>query len=389
MDYSTFFLTNIATVIVFTVSVTVLAWYNRRVTGMVWFAGALITGLIKLVLQGISPGSRAVYTDLPANELYLVSIAMQFEGLHWFVERKAARFLWLWIAVGLLLLTYMILFFLRVPYIGNVLNIPFVAICLGTAWVLARSRREGFLRISRVAAVVVFAQGCVAGYRAVITNLYYVSPWATNRAQYDPHWMYSLAAAAFLAACMAMCFIWFLVCELNGELAAQALTDPLTGALNWRALEAAAQREAARSSRHGFPLSIIMIDIDDFKLLNDAHGHAAGDLVLKDLVRTVKSMLRTQDLFARTGGEEFAILLPDTTIESGMAIAERIRKAIEGLVIKYEGKKIVYTISAGVSQFDSARGFEGVMRRADKAMYKAKEQGRNRVILEAGDEAVA
>ena len=385
MDYRTFFITNIVSVIVFTVSVSILAWYNRRVKGMLWFAGALITGLIKLVLQAFSTADRSFYTDLPANELYLVSITMQFMGLYWFVVRKPVRFLWLWITVGLLLCAYTIMFFLRIPYIGNVLNIPFIAICLGTAWVVARSRRKGFLRINRVAAAVVFGQGCVAGYRAVITDLYYVHPWAINKAQGDPHWMYSLAEAAFLAACM-VCYIWLLVSELNGELEALAHTDPLTGALNWRALEAAAQRETARSVRHGFPLSMIILDIDDFKLLNDRYGHAAGDQVLKELVQTVKSMLRTQDVFARTGGEEFAILLPDTNLPSGLAIAERIRKAVEVLVVKFEAAPIGFTISAGVAQFDASRGFEGVMRRADSAMYKAKEQGRNRVLSESGGE---
>ncbi len=383
MDHRTFFITNIATVVIFAVSVTVLAWHNRRVAGMRYFAAALVLLLIKLVLQAISSGDRSSYTDLPANELYLISITIQFMGVYWFAVRKPTRFLWLWVAVAVLLCAYTVMFFLHVPYIGNVLNIPFVAICLGTAWIAARCRREGYRRISRVTAAVVFAQGCVAGYRAVITNLYYVHPWATNMAQQDPHWMYSLAAAGFLAECMAMCYIWLLVCELHGELAEQALTDPLTGAMNWRALESAAERETARSCRHGFPLSMIVIDIDHFKQLNDAHGHAAGDLVLKALVRIAKSMLRTQDILARTGGEEFVILLPDTTVQSGTAIAERIRKAVEELVIEYEGKAIRSEISAGVAQFEAAQGYECLMRRADAAMYKAKEQGRNRVLPSA------
>ena len=382
MDYKTFFITNIATVIVFTVSVSILAWYNRRIRGMLWFAGALITWLAKLILQVLEAPGRALFTDLPANELYLVSIAMQFAGLYWFLVEKTARFLWLWIAIGILVCAYTVLFLLHIPYAGNIMNIPFVLMCVGAAWVILRSRREGFVRISRVAAAVVFAQGCVAGYRAVITNLYFVRPWAIVKAQGNPEWMYSLAAAAFLASCMVMCYIWLLVSELNGELAAQALTDPLTGAMNWRALEAAAQRETARASRHGYPMSVIMIDVDDFKRLNDAHGHAAGDMVLKSLVETVKSMLRTQDLFARTGGDEFAILLPDTALQSGSAIAERIRKTVEELVTDFEAKQIRFTVSAGVSLFDSARGFECVMRSADKAMYKAKEHGRNRVYLE-------
>jgi diguanylate cyclase (GGDEF)-like protein len=185
---------------------------------------------------------------------------------------------------------------------------------------------------------------------------------------------------AFLATFMVMCDIWFLVTELDRELADQARTDPLTGALNRRAMEEAALRETARSIRHGHLLCTIMIDIDNFKLLNDTRGHAAGDCALQALVREVKSLLRSQDLFARTGGEEFTVLLPDTPASDGILVAERVRESIEALVVPFETGPIRFTVSAGVAQLDQAdRGWEGMMRRADSAMYEAKERGRNAV----------
>jgi diguanylate cyclase (GGDEF)-like protein len=220
----------------------------------------------------------------------------------------------------------------------------------------------------------------------------YARPWETVNAHADPRWLYSLAGMAFLATFMVMCDLWFLVTELGRELAEQARTDPLTGAMNRRAMEEAALRETARSIRHGSPLCTIIIDIDHFKRLNDARGHAAGDCALQALVRQVKTILRSQDLFARTGGEEFAILLPDTSVSSGILTAERVRQAIEALEIPFETGPIQFTVSAGVAQLDSVQGgWEAMMRRADAAMYDAKEHGRNLVsvkITNATDRSV-
>jgi diguanylate cyclase (GGDEF)-like protein len=123
-----------------------------------------------------------------------------------------------------------------------------------------------------------------------------------------------------------------------------------------------------------------MIDFDHFKHLNDTRGHAAGDCALQAFVRRVRPMLRTQDLLARTGGEEFMILLPDTSESAGIAAAERVRQAIEVLEVPFETMPIRCTISAGVAQLDTTSGgWEAMMRRADAAMYDAKGHGRNLV----------
>jgi diguanylate cyclase (GGDEF)-like protein len=221
----------------------------------------------------------------------------------------------------------------------------------------------------------------VAAYRAVLTNLSYMRPWETVNAHADPRWMYSLAGMAFLATCMVMCDLWFLVTELQRELAEQARTDPLTGAMNRRALEEAALRETARSIRHGSALCTIIIDIDHFKRLNDTRGHAAGDRALQALVGQVKTMLRGQDLFARTGGEEFAILLPDTPTSAAILTAERVKQAIEALEIPFETGPIHFTVSAGVAQLDNTSGgWEAMLKSADAAMYEAKDHGRNLVV---------
>jgi diguanylate cyclase (GGDEF)-like protein len=382
MDYGTFFFANVATVTVFTVCISLLAWFNRRVTGIAWFAGGLIVCLIKLILQGLEGKVPSVFSDMPANELYLVSFILQLLGLRWFVVRKPLRGRWPWVAIWLVLVVYTIMFLLRIPYSGNVINIPFVTLCGASAWILLKHGSGPFTAVSRVYAVILCAAMCVAAYRAALTNLLYIRPWETFHAQTDPRWMYSLAAMAFLATFMVMCDIWFLVTELQRELAEQARTDPLTGVMNRRALEDAALREIARSIRHGNALCTIVIDIDHFKCLNDARGHAAGDRALQALVGQVKTMLRGQDLFARTGGEEFAILLPDTPMSAGILTAERVRHAIEALDIPFETGPIKLTVSAGVAQLDSTQGdWEAMMRSADAAMYEAKKKGRNLVAV--------
>ncbi len=208
----------------------------------------------------------------------------------------------------------------------------------------------------------------------------YTHPWETVHAQTDPRWLYSLALLAFLATCLVMCDLWYLVTELGKVLAEQARTDSLTGALNRRAMEEIVIRETLRSLRHGNPLCTIVLDVDHFKLLNDTRGHAAGDCALQALVQQAKITLRGNDLIARTGGEEFTILLPDTAATAGTLAAERLRIAIEQLEVSFEDESFRFTVSAGVAQLDPLAGsWENMMRRADAAMYEAKENGRNAV----------
>jgi len=377
MDYGTFFFTNIASVTVFAACTCLVAWYNRRVTGMRWFACGLVLAWAKLALQGLEGRLPSAASGMIGNELYVVSNMMQLMGVRWFVLRKPAN-RWPWVAIALVLAVYPVLFFAKVPYIANLLNISFVLVSGASAWILWRYGKGPFTVVARVSAVVVTGQMSVAAYRAVLTNLRYARPWEkVEHARSDMRWFYSFTAAAFLATFMVMCYLWFLVTELQSELAEQALTDPLTGAMNRRAMEEAALREIARSNRSGQAFSMMAIDIDRFKQLNDTRGHAAGDRALQALVCHIRSILRQQDWIARTGGEEFAILLPDTSEVAALAIAERVRRAVEDLEIPFETGSIKITICAGVAQFDRAAGWEGMMRLADSALYEAKKSGRN------------
>ncbi|HUX36388.1 MAG TPA: diguanylate cyclase DgcA [Rectinemataceae bacterium] len=130
----------------------------------------------------------------------------------------------------------------------------------------------------------------------------------------------------------------------------------------------------------GGGVSVLMLDIDRFKLFNDTHGHQFGDVVLKSVARTIQRMVRARDVAARFGGEEFCVMLPDADATTAFAIAERIRTAIAATVLEYEGTKVSVTISIGVAAFDPDRDINAkqLVERSDKALYASKEGGRNR-----------
>jgi diguanylate cyclase (GGDEF)-like protein len=190
--------------------------------------------------------------------------------------------------------------------------------------------------------------------------------------------------------------------RLIAQLEQKANTDGLTGLYNKRFLEEVMNRETARAERHRLPLAVLMVDVDNFKRVNDVHGHTMGDSTLKSLAGILSSSVRREDFVFRYGGDEFTIVLPDTGVEGALRVAEHIRKRVEAEEITPDlGFKI--TVSVGVSEYelsakatDSAEGAEGaksaksrplnetvdeVVSHADKALYVAKEKGKNRVEI--------
>ena len=165
-----------------------------------------------------------------------------------------------------------------------------------------------------------------------------------------------------------------------------ALRDYLTGLGNRRAFFEAAELELERRRRSPRPTAMIMFDADHFKAVNDRHGHAGGDAVLRHLAAALNLTFRDIDVVARVGGEEFAVLLPSTDLAGAAAVANRLRLLVEEAVVKVDGVAMYYTISAGVAVMDDdAVCLESLMKRADQALYAAKARGRNRVECWNGD----
>ncbi len=169
--------------------------------------------------------------------------------------------------------------------------------------------------------------------------------------------------------------------DSQNQLESAASIDFLTGALNRRSMTARLHEEISRSNRYGTRFSLVMADLDRFKYFNDQYGHAAGDMVLEQVVQVMKTHIRSADLLSRWGGEEFLLMFPDTPCAEAKAAAEKLREAIESLAFQWdktEGLRI--TMTFGVSEYDPAKGLDHSIIQADDALYHAKITGRNKVI---------
>ncbi|WP_234026724.1 GGDEF domain-containing protein [Melaminivora suipulveris] len=171
--------------------------------------------------------------------------------------------------------------------------------------------------------------------------------------------------------------------QLRQELdraSAQARHDPLTGSLNRKGFDEAMSREVARAQRQGRPLCVALLDIDDFKAINDRLGHATGDQALVHLADVTRQVLRPQDQLARYGGEEFVILLPDTELDEAAQIMRRLQRELTTRYFLTEGERVLITFSAGVTRVQDESDSSDAVRRADQGMYLAKRSGKNRVV---------
>lgn len=161
-----------------------------------------------------------------------------------------------------------------------------------------------------------------------------------------------------------------------------ATTDTLTGVTRRWHFFALSSQEFSRSQRYKSPFSVMMLDLDHFKDVNDTYGHAAGDAVLIAMTQHCAGSLRDSDIFGRIGGEEFAIILPETDTKAAFEIADRLRQEVMGLKLTHEGQDIALTVSIGLAtQIDDDPNFQTLLDRADKALYAAKNAGRNRVEI--------
>ncbi|GGB48469.1 GGDEF domain-containing protein [Shewanella inventionis] len=167
--------------------------------------------------------------------------------------------------------------------------------------------------------------------------------------------------------------------EISRQYQQLAMRDPLTKLANRRNAAAILEQEKARLQRNNEPLSVLLCDLDHFKSVNDKYGHNAGDMVLTELSALFTEQVRQQDCVARWGGEEFLIILPQTTSEQAGVIAEKIRSSVENHTLQFLDNKIQVTISIGISQLSQDQTIDELINNADKCLYQAKTLGRNRV----------
>ena len=194
--------------------------------------------------------------------------------------------------------------------------------------------------------------------------------------------LYSFATVTFLSAYYehSRQTSFNIVKDLSDKFEKQAQQDMLTRLPNRRGIQQFIEFESARARRQKKPLTLILCDIDRFKRVNDQYGHDGGDVVLKHVSDLFKASIREQDGVARWGGEEFLFVLPDTDESNAVVLAEKVRETLATSPVELQQKKVVITASFGVAQIDFEQGLDKALTLADKALYKAKEKGRNKVL---------
>ncbi len=186
-----------------------------------------------------------------------------------------------------------------------------------------------------------------------------------------------LTGFAFGAAIAVILRLHALLKEKERKLKELALTDELTELPNRRALMEILELEVERARRHGRPLSLALLDLDDFKQINDTYGHLTGDTVLRELAGVVRRSLRSTDVVGRFGGEEFMIIMPETEFSTAIRVLERVRLAIERTYFEPVGS---VSVSIGVTEFREGDTVQDLIGRTDENLYTAKREGKNRVI---------
>ncbi len=169
--------------------------------------------------------------------------------------------------------------------------------------------------------------------------------------------------------------------ETARQLHTLAMHDELTGIYNRRHIVELLERQRQLFQRHGTPCSLVLFDIDHFKQVNDRHGHAVGDTVLTAFVQRIQPALRKEDAFGRYGGEEFLLLLPETRVADALTLAERVRQQVAASPLAFVPQPLPTTVSCGVAELQGMETVDDWLNRADDALYRAKEQGRNRAVL--------
>ena len=344
-----------------------------------WFTAnlAVIGGLLLLGLRGVAPDFISI---IAANIALALSAACYYAG--------CARFLgqpphWPRLTVGIGLLTLALMIWL---YFDDSIPLRVLATTTYTAIVgvavailLLRHRPSTRRRYNYwfgAALALIFAL-CQAARAIHFTMLAQPS----DPLMFHSTWnMALLIIGAVIMPTMTMAAVMMIHDAMLSAAEDAANHDHMTGALSRKRLETLAREQIASAGKADRPLSLLIIDLDHFKHINDNHGHAGGDTVLREFVRMTRAGLRDSDALGRMGGEEFAVLLPDTDTAGALRIAERLREQAKMQLVIGAFGECHYSISAGVATWRTGETFDRLSMRADRALYAAKSAGRNRVL---------
>jgi diguanylate cyclase (GGDEF)-like protein len=355
------------------------AWaQNTSITAVAWWGFADLLRAASVMLFGLyGTVTDLISIDL-ANVILFTAFALTWTGARLFDHRKPRLILMLagalvWLIAG------------RIPGFANSYELRVLlssgiitAYTWATAYEFWRGRSEPL--VSRWPAIfMLFAHGALYLLR---TPFGAMLPWLpTSNQMFESVWLTVLSFEALLFT-IAIAFILLAMAKERTEYRHKtaALVDPLTGVANRRAFLQDGAEQLKRQATDPRPIAVMLLDLDNFKSINDRFGHAVGDRVLEIFADVSSSCMRHIDIFGRLGGEEFAALLRDTTRERALAVAEQIRTSFAESTREVDGRPIDATVSIGiVISYDAVLDLSALLAQADHALYRAKDSGRNRV----------
>lgn len=358
-----------------------IASQNRKLEGMRSMVAAFVLlegSNICVLLRGHAPDffPSVLGNVLLGGGLSLLHFSFPEVGKRLRVQRRISVVLVLVMFTACMAFTYW--------HDSHAWRVYFVSLCLtaqaaSTALILFRFAEPEVRYPTRCTAGMFALIACIQLYRAWWIGSHGMAPdeipGSTLR------WVVLLGYAV-MAASVPLLYFWTMTVRFGHRLELMAFSDPLTGLLNRRGIEQEIAAELARLARQEFaaPLSVVLLDLDHFKAVNDRFGHLGGDCVLQELAALMPPALRPFDRVGRLGGEEFLVLLPHTTYDQAVLIAERLRSRIAMSAFEFNDRLITITASLGVASTSSRNGsWIELMRDADAALYRAKAEGRNQV----------
>jgi diguanylate cyclase (GGDEF)-like protein len=356
------------------------AWVqNTSIYAVAWWGFADLLRAFSVMLFGMYGSVSDLISIDVANALLFTAFALTWTGARVFDHRRPVPILLFGGAALWLVLC-------RIPSVAGSWDVR-VLLSSGiittytwaTAYEFWRGRSEPL--VSRWPAIfMLFAHGALYLLR---TPFGAMLPWSTSNMVFQSVWMTVLSFEALLFT-ISIAFILLAMAKERTEHRHKtaALVDPLTGVSNRRAFLQDSEAQLKRQATDPRPTAVMLLDLDNFKSINDRFGHAVGDQVLQMFARIAGNCMRRADLFGRLGGEEFAALLIDTTRERALSVAEQIRASFAAATAEVEGRPVVATVSIGiVISYDAVLDITALLAQADHALYRAKDNGRNRIEI--------
>lgn len=371
--------------ILFAIILALVGMQARNVKGVrQWAMADLLVGLALGIISQVTYPSTPFITVCGAILLGL-GLGLIYSGIEAFEGRRCRYWIPVLLAALILLNNYLFALVYFAPKIRISVNF------LLFAGIHALCARALFIRIEQPLRTAYWLAGTSVFLIFLLTVARLINVALTPTQHLGMFMASGVNSAVFLFAALAqmsMSFAFMLMINytLTNQLNILAATDALTGLFNRRSLELHASRQLAHSKRTGECLSVMMIDVDHFKQINDQYGHQAGDEVLRQLSALMQSIVRGNDYLARYGGEEFCILLPATNEIQAGVLAERLRRLYEDLIIPWQHHALRSSISIGIADTDGGNhDFSSLIEHADIALYRAKHEGRNRIARFSDD----